>query len=128
MKHALEKVKARSGEGAVARRASQMAQNMYGFEILVGPYAVAHLRLTQALEGSGATIPDRLKIFLADTLESPSSTPSGGLSLTYKTLTQEHEAARRVKNGGDILVCLGNPPYDRQQIDAGDTTPQRWLG
>ncbi len=88
---------------------------MYGFEILVGPYAVAHLRLTQALEGSGAEIKDWLKVYLADTLESPNVTPAGGLTLTYRALTQEHEAARKVKTGGDILVCLGNPPYDREQ-------------
>jgi hypothetical protein len=123
VKHALEKVKARGGD--VAARASQMANNMYGFEVLVGPYAVAHLRLTQALEGSGATMPDRLKIYLADTLESPNAKPPGGLSLTYKALTQEHEGARKVKNEGDILVCLGNPPYDRQNIEEGDTTTQR---
>src|SRR5262249_57311314 len=43
--YALQKVRERSGEGAVAGRATQMAENMYGFEILVGPYAVAHLRL-----------------------------------------------------------------------------------
>jgi hypothetical protein len=123
--HALGRVRARSGEGAVAGRADQMAQNMYGFEILVGPYAVSHLRLSQALESSGATISGRLRIYLADTLESPNATPPGGLSLTYKTLTQEHEAARKLKNEGDILVCLGNPPYDRQQIEEGDISIQR---
>jgi hypothetical protein len=125
VKHAVEKVGARSGEGAVAERAAQMAENMYAFEILVGPYAVAHLRLTQALEGAGARLKDRLKIYLADTLESPNATPPGGLTLTYKALTQEHEAARKIKQGGDILVCLGNPPYDRQTIEEGDTTTQR---
>jgi predicted helicase len=30
-----------------------------------------------------------------------------------------------VKKSGDILVCLGNPPYDRQSIEAGDTATQR---
>ena len=30
-----------------------------------------------------------------------------------------------MKNDGDILVCLGNPPYDRQTIEEGDTTTQR---
>lgn len=125
VKHALEKVRERYGEGAVAARAAQMAKNMYGFEVLVGPYAVAHLRLTQALESVGAEIGERLKIYLADTLESPNAAPPGGLTLTYKTLSEEHESAREIKNGGDILVCLGNPPYDRQQIDEGDTTTQR---
>lgn len=125
VRHSLAKVRERSGDGAVPARAAQMAENMYGFEILVGPYAVAHLRLTQALESEGAALKDRLKIYLADTLESPHATPPGGLTLTYKALTQEHEAARKVKQEGDILVCLGNPPYDRQHIAEGDETTQR---
>ena len=103
--------------------------------MLVGPYAVAHLRLTQALEGAinnskapggpEERLGKRLNIYLADTLESPNSAPPGGLDLTHRALTQEHEAARKVKNGGEILVCLGNPPYDRQTIEEGDTTTQR---
>lgn len=135
IKHGLEKVRTRSGPGAVPARAQQMAENMYGFELLVGPYAVAHLRLTQALEGaindakaeneSDEKLIERLNIYLADTLESPNAAPPGGLDLTHKALTQEHEAARRIKNEGNILVCLGNPPYDRQTIEEGDTTTQR---
>ncbi|MCJ8519079.1 hypothetical protein ABID21_002212 [Pseudorhizobium tarimense] len=135
VKHGLEKVRARSGAGAVPARARQMADNMHGFEVLVGPYAVAHLRLTQALEGAindaketgqpEEKLGKRLNIYLADTLESPNKAPPGGLDLTHKALTQEHEAARRVKQGGDILVCLGNPPYDRQTIEDGDTTTHR---
>jgi len=135
VKHGLEKVAKRSGKPAVPERARQMAENMYGFEVLVGPYAVAHLRLTQALEGaindSKATgepeekLGKRLNIYLADTLESPNSAPLGGLDLTHRMLTQEHEAARKVKNGDEILVCLGNPPYDRQAIEQGDMTTQR---
>jgi predicted helicase len=115
IKHALAAVELKYGVGAVPARAQQMAENLYGFEVLVGPYAVAHLRVSQALEGVGASITDRLKIYLADTLESPNVTPPGGLSLTYRTLTDEHEAARKLKREGDILVCLGNPPYDRDQ-------------
>ena len=134
VKHALEKVRERSGEGAVAGRASQMAENMYGFEILVGPYAVAHLRLKQTIESEGGSLPKategkgterRLKVYLADTLESPFTTPPGGLDLTHRKLTEEREAARKVKQSGDILVCLGNPPYDRQQIEESDEITQR---
>jgi len=135
VKHGLEKVRARFGAGAVPGRARQMAENMYGFEILVGPYAVAQLRLTQTIEGAmneartedepEQMLDKRLNIYLADTLESPSKKPPGQLTLTHRTLTQEHEAARKVKNEGDILVCLGNPPYDRQTIEEGDTTTQR---
>jgi predicted helicase len=135
VKHGLEKVAKRSGKPAVPARAKQMAENMYGFEVLVGPYAVAHLRLTQALEGAineskAAGAPEeklgkRLNIYLADTLESPNSAPPGGLDLTHKALTQEHEAARKVKNEGDILVCLGNPPYDRERRAEDGTKPNK---
>ena len=124
VKHGLAKVRERYGEGAVPARAGQMARNMHGFEILIGPYAVAHLRLSQALESEGAELGDRLNIYLADTLASPHVSPPGGLTLTYRTLTQEHEAARRIKSEGEILVCLGNPPYDRQQIAEDDETTQ----
>lgn len=135
VKHGLEKVSSRSGAGAVPERARQMAENMHGFEVLVGPYAVAHLRLTQALEGAineakeenepDEKLGQRLRIYLADTLTSPDKAPPGGLDLTHKALTQEHEAAREVKRKGNVLVCLGNPPYDRQTIEEGDTETQR---
>ena len=136
VKHGLEKVRARSGAGAVPARARQMAENMHGFEILVGPYAVAHLRLTQALEGAmneaKAAVGDpeeklgkKLNIYLADTLESPNAAPPGGLTLTYRALTAEHEAARKVKQGGDVLVCLGNPPYDRERRGEDGTKPNK---
>lgn len=135
VKHGLEKVSNRSGPPAVPARAKQMADNMYALEILVGPYAVAHLRLTQALEGAmnaakpagepKETLGKRLNIYLADTLESPNSAPPGGLDLTHMALTQEHEAARKVKNEGDIFVCLGNPPYDRERRAEDGTKPNK---
>ena len=135
IKDGLERVRTRSGQGAVSGRARQMAHNMHGFEILVGPYAVAHLRLTQALEGAinagkaddepKERLGNRLNIYLADTLASPNVTPPGGLTLTHQKLTDEHEAARRVKNTGDILVCLGNPPYDRQMKENADDQTRR---
>ena len=129
VKHGLDRVRTRYGEGAVPARAAQMARNMYGFEILIGPYAVAHLRLSQALESEGAALGDRLNIFLADTLASPHAAPPGGLTLTYRTLTREHEAARKVKSEGEILVCLGNPPYDRGQRtgDGGERRKGGWV-
>ena len=125
VKHGLAKVRARYGAGAVPARAAQMARNMHGFEILIGPYAVAHLRLTQALKSEGAVLQDRLNIYLADTLDSPNIAPPGGLTLTYRVLTEEHKAARKVKSEGEILVCLGNPPYDRQQSEEGNALAQK---
>ena len=126
VQHALNIVRERSGDGAVAGRASLLARNMYAFEFLVGPYAVAHLRLTQEILSADGSLPDgRLQVYLADTLESPFTTPPGALDLTHKPLVEERKHARAVKEKKNILVCLGNPPYNRQSIEQGDTATLR---
>ena len=46
--HALEKVRARQGAGSVPGQASALAGNLYGFENMVGPFAVSELRVSRA--------------------------------------------------------------------------------
>ncbi|HET9713262.1 MAG TPA: hypothetical protein VFP64_15315, partial [Pyrinomonadaceae bacterium] len=123
---ALEKASARFGEGMVAARSSECANNFHGFEILVGPYAVAHLRLTQVISDYGGTLPsDGIRVFLTDTLESPYAEPPQP-NLFARRLTEEHRRAQRVKSHTRVLVCMGNPPYDREERDAdADETVQR---
>jgi hypothetical protein len=125
IQHTLEQVREEEGAGAVAGRATRLAQNLIGFEILIGPYAVAHLRITRELTGedAGGHLPNEgLRFFLADTLDSPYTLPPGGLEhvLTQRRLVQERERARQVKAQERVLVCLGNPPYDRHAADEDD--------
>ena len=35
------------------------------------------------------------------------------VKLRFPELQEEHDAAKRVKRGGKIIVILGNPPYNR---------------
>ncbi len=119
--HALERVAATQGPGMRAQAATIGARNLHAFEILVGPYAVAHLRLSQRVLAEGGTLPaDGAHVYLTDTLEPPTSTPPGHLPLAYRALGEEHRRAQKVKADTAVLVCLGNPPYDRQVLDAGD--------
>lgn len=122
LEHALEAAKQRSGPGAVAGAASNLASRLHAFEFLVGPYAVAHLRLTQAVRAAqGHLAPEGALVYLCDTLESPyAAAPQ--LSFFTRKLAEEHERARQVKQQTPILVCLGNPPYDRQQRDDPEQT------
>ena len=100
-----------------ANYATQAAENLYAFEILVGPYTVAHLRLSQSVLAEDGQLPSEgVHVYLTDTLESPNQPPPQ-FPLMYKGLADEHERARRVKSKVPVLVCMGNPPYDRQQID-----------
>ena len=113
--HALRHIAERYGQGAVAEHAEQLAQNLYGFELMVGSYAVADLRVTNALRAYGASFPARsgAQIYLTDTLESPYATPPQGTFLIQRELAQQQRLALNVKKDARVLVCLGNPPYDR---------------
>ncbi|MBV8521584.1 MAG: N-6 DNA methylase [Acetobacteraceae bacterium] len=115
----LERVREHRGVGAVGGRASLVAHQMAGFELLVGPYAVAHLRLSQVIMAEGGRLPESgLRFHLTDTLENPFRATSA-LALSERRLVEEHEAASRIKREGQVLVILGNPPYDRQEIENG---------
>lgn len=113
--HGLEQVIQRDGPGAVPGRATVLARNVHAFELLVGPYTVAHLRLTQRIRDAGGDIPtEGVKVFLTDTLESPDHAVGGQIPLALQRLGVEHERARAIKAHTRVLVCIGNPPYDRQ--------------
>ncbi len=53
---------------------------------------------------------------LTNTLDSPHVLPAKNLPLPYKTIGEERERARKFKAENPVLVCIGNPPYDRQNI------------
>ena len=126
IEHALTAVADRMGQGAVPGHASALARNVHAFELLVGPYAVAHLRMSERIEAHGGELPDDgARVYLTDTLESPHAASSRLMSLDLRTLGDEHERARRIKAATRVLVCLGNPPYDRQEIDLADEETQR---
>ena len=120
VEHALARVEENEGHGAVAARADVLGGALHGFEIMVGPYAVAALRLTRMLQQYGGHVPgDGAQIMLTNTLESPhEKIPE--LPLLYQPIGLEHKRAKRVKDTVPILVCLGNPPYDRHAAATDD--------
>ena len=101
-----------------------MAGNLYGFELMVGPYAVAELRVTRALRDYGAELPAHgPHIYLSDTLESPHATPAQ-IPLFLQPIADQRARALEVKRDVPVLVCLGNPPYDRHEA-ATETNGER---
>lgn len=126
LQHSLDQVATAKGHGMRATAATTAAKNLHAFELLVGPYAVAHLRVTQQILAEGGQLPtDGVHVFLTDTLQSPHEVPPQ-YPLVYKELGEEHKRAQKVKAKTPVLVCLGNPPYDRQQIyDTQQTVEKR---
>lgn len=115
VEHALQRVRETEGDGAIIGRAESLAKQLYGFEIMVGPYSVSALRLTRMIHDFGAKVPRQgVGICLSNTLESPhEKIPE--LPLLYKPIGDEHKRARSIKDIQPVLVCIGNPPYDRHE-------------
>ena len=130
-----ERVKAQAGgAGAAHLDLLDLAKRMYGFELLVGPYAVAHYRLHHALrppvkpgEPAPAKLP-RLGIYLADTLARPEKGKVKGTGgFIFKGIAEERAEASRIKSEQQILAIIGNPPYRRLEAGENETLVGRWM-
>lgn len=103
--------------------ALSLTANLFGFELLPGPYAVTHLRVGQRLASEGVSLPPGgVSVMLADTLASPNAKDEPQLVMwgDSKALAEERIRAQAVKQEQPVTVVLGNPPYDRvAKEDAG---------
>ncbi len=93
-------------------------KNIYGFEYLIAPYTIAHLKLAQFLKEQNYEIKnnERLQIFLTNTLEP--TNPQIKIPL-LPALTQEAKDAQAIKDK-PILVITGNPPYSGHSKNTGE--------
>ena len=112
IEHVRRAVEASAGPGAVNGALRALAKRIFGFEILVGPYAVAHYRLRHALRFS--RINQRVGVYLTDALSRPgAAAAAGGLGFASDKIMEERREADEVKRRLPILAILGNPPYRR---------------
>ena len=132
-----DQVTADEGGPAASMALRNLATRMFAFELLVGPYAVAHYRLHHALrnrpadEGEDGDQPvnlPRLGIYLADTLSDPdSNTPIGALGIQGIPIDDERAKAQHIKAKHPILAIIGNPPYKRLEEGENETLVGRWM-
>ena len=94
---------------------AQLVKRLFGFELLVAPYTIAHLKLSLFLQAQGWQATDRLRIYLTNTLEEPvereQRLPFAGF------ISDEANAAVSVKRDEPLLVILGNPPYPQDSAN-----------
>ena len=98
----------------------KLLKRIFGFELLMASYAVAHFKLGMQLSGRDLPVDqqdfwrydfasnERLGIFLTNTLQEAENIWS---TLFSRTLTEEANEASVVKKDMPIMVVLGNPPY-----------------
>ena len=93
---------------------------LFGFELLMAPYAICHLKLALEIGGTAAdfTLPEgeRLRVFLTNTLEEPHERTG---ALFAHEIVREAAGADDVKREKPVMVVLGNPPYSGHSANKG---------
>ena len=91
---------------------------LFGFELLMAPYAVAHMKLGLQLAETGYDFKsnERLRVYLTNTLEEGFE---GGKLPFAEWLVDEATAAGNVKHDAPVMVVIGNPPYSGTSVNKG---------
>jgi len=116
--HAQETAKGRTGMWS-SYVSKHLLPRLFGFELLMAPYAVAHMKLGLQLQQMGYDFRsgERLRIYLTNTLEEAHEL--AGLDLFASLIAEEANAAGKVKCEAPVMVVLGNPPYSGHSENKG---------
>ena len=108
------------GPGAVGPVLQDGLARFIGFELQLGPFAVAQLRILAELAEYGVldADPHDLRTYVTNTLEDP-FVEETQLGSWYKPITDARRAANLVKTQERVLVVIGNPPYKDRSRGAG---------
>ena len=95
----------------------RLLPSMHAFELMLAPYAIAHLKVALELHHVGAG-DGAMQILLTDTLEHAAR--QGQFATLLDPVAEEGQRAAELKAHERFTVVIGNPPYDREQRGVGD--------
>ncbi|MHB8755536.1 MAG: type ISP restriction/modification enzyme [Candidatus Acidiferrales bacterium] len=100
-----------------------LLKRIFGFELLMAPYAVAHLKLGLQLQELGYKFEsdERLGVYLTNTLEEAARKSE---IIFAQWIADEANAASEIKRDKPIMVVLGNPPYSGISPNRGEWIEQ----
>lgn len=98
-----------------------MLPRLLGFELLMAPYAVAHMKLGLQLAELGYQFDteERLRVYLTNTLQEAFRIPPAEDSFS-NLIWGEADAANRIKEVASVMVIMGNPPYSGHSANNGE--------
>jgi hypothetical protein len=112
-------VAADEGPGAVAGRINDAVDRLIAFEMQLGPFAVAQLRiLAEIVELTGAPPKHGARMFVTDTLANPDDDLSW-IPGVLANIAQSRRDANKIKRDESITVVIGNPPYKEKAKGRG---------
>jgi hypothetical protein len=85
---------------------------LHGYELLMAPYAIAHLKVGLKLYETGYRFgsDERARIYLTNALE-PTHDFSERFEFVIPALAHEAQAVNEIKRRQKFTVVIGNPPY-----------------
>jgi len=100
---------------------------IYGFELMMAPYTIAHLKISMKLQETGFRYfnetregKTRLKVYLTNSLEGPQLQKELFAFDFGAAIAEEAKEAIKIKNEKPIMVVLGNPPYSVSSSNKGE--------
>ena len=100
----------------------RLLPSMHAFELMLAPYAIAHLKVALELHTAGVS-DGAMQILLTDTLEHEAR--QGQLATMVTPVAQEGRKAADLKENERFTVVVGNPPYDLEQHASGDDSKRK---
>ncbi|MBR5683232.1 MAG: N-6 DNA methylase [Ruminococcus sp.] len=93
-----------------------------GFELMMAPYAVAHMKLAMVLKDTGYDFggDHRLNVFLTNSLEEAGKDDFQMTLFDNDPLAFESIEANQAKKNNGINVIIGNPPYSVSSSNQGE--------
>ncbi len=98
---------------------AHLLPRLHGFELMMAPYAIAHMKIGLKLGETGYGFPDdgpRVNVFLTNTLE-PAHAIQPQLESLAPMLAHEARDANATKERLVASVIVGNPPYARHSAN-----------
>ena len=91
---------------------------LYGFELMMAPYSIAHLKLGMKLiqTGYNSNSDNRLNVYLTNTLAEPAPLSSW----IPDFISIESRKANSAKQDVQFTIVMGNPPYSGISMNMGD--------
>lgn len=114
-----ESVEADEGRGAVKAAINEAVKRLVAFEMQLGPFAVAQLRILAEivdLTGSPPSAPARM--FVTNTLGNPDD-DEGWIPGILAPIAKSRKDANKIKREEPITVVIGNPPYKEKAKGRG---------
>lgn len=108
-------------KNSVKYNPKELINKFYGFEFMIAPYTIAHLKISQTLKEEfnyNLQNNERLNIFLTNTLENIHLDEGKEKNNIFEELNEEMNLAQKTKEK-DILVITGNPPYSGASANKG---------